>query len=43
VQGLVHEHLAIIGALRAGDVRRAERLMGRHVRRVRETVFRLLD
>jgi DNA-binding GntR family transcriptional regulator len=43
VQGLVHEHLAIIRALRGSDTRRAERLMARHVRLVRETIFRLLD
>jgi len=43
VQGLVHEHLAIIDALRRPDARRAERLMARHVRRVRDTIFRLLD
>jgi DNA-binding GntR family transcriptional regulator len=43
VQGLVHEHLAIIAALKRGDVRHAERLMVAHVRRVRETIFRLLD
>jgi DNA-binding GntR family transcriptional regulator len=43
VQGLVREHLAIIDALKRGDGRRAERLMVEHVRRVRETIFRLLD
>jgi DNA-binding GntR family transcriptional regulator len=43
VQGLVHEHLAIIAALRSAQSRRAERLMARHVRRVRDTIFRLLD
>jgi DNA-binding GntR family transcriptional regulator len=43
VQGLVREHLALIGALERGDVRRAERLMTAHVRRVRDTIFRLLD
>lgn len=42
VQGLVREHLALIGALERGDVRRAERLMTAHVRRVRDTIFRLL-
>ena len=42
-QGLVHEHLALLAALRAGDARRAERLMVAHVRRVRDTIFRLLD
>ena len=43
VQGLVHEHLAIIDALKRPDTRRAERLMAQHVRRVRDTIFRLLD
>jgi DNA-binding GntR family transcriptional regulator len=43
VQGLVREHLAIIDALGRPDARRAERLMTRHVRRVRETIFRLID
>jgi DNA-binding GntR family transcriptional regulator len=43
VQGLVHEHLAILDALTRADARRAERLMARHVRRVRDTIFRLLD
>jgi DNA-binding GntR family transcriptional regulator len=43
VQGLVREHLALIAALRRGDVRRAERLMVAHVRRVRDAIFRLLD
>jgi DNA-binding GntR family transcriptional regulator len=43
VQGLVREHLAIVDALKRGDARRAERLMVAHVRRVRETIFRLLD
>jgi len=43
VQGLVHEHLAVIDALKRADGRAAERLMARHVRRVRETIFRLLD
>ena len=43
VQGLVREHLAIIDALKRSDGRRAERLMIEHVRRVRETIFRLLD
>ena len=42
-QGLVREHLALIDALRRGDGPRAERLMIAHVRRVRETIFRLLD
>jgi DNA-binding GntR family transcriptional regulator len=43
IQGLVREHLSIIDALRRADGRRAERLMARHVRRVRDTIFRLLD
>ena len=43
VQGLLHEHLCIIDALKRSDARRAERLMVQHVRRVRETIFRLLD
>jgi DNA-binding GntR family transcriptional regulator len=43
VQGLIREHLALIGALGRGDARRAERLMTAHVRRVRDTIFRLLD
>ncbi len=43
VQGLVHEHLSIIDALKGADGKRAERLMVAHVRRVRETIFRLLD
>jgi DNA-binding GntR family transcriptional regulator len=43
VQGLVHEHLAILDALARADARRAERLMAQHVRRVRDTIFRLLD
>jgi len=43
VQGLVHEHLAMISALKRGDVRAAERLMVGHVRRVRESIFRLLN
>ena len=43
VQGLVHEHLAILDALTKADARRAERLMAQHVRRVRDTIFRLLD
>lgn len=43
VQGLVREHLSIIDALKRADGRRAERLMIAHVRRVRETIFRLLD
>jgi len=37
------EHLAIIDALKRADVRRAERLMGRHIRRVRDAIFRLVD
>jgi DNA-binding GntR family transcriptional regulator len=43
VQGLVREHLAILDALTRADARRAERLMAQHVRRVRDTIFRLLD
>ncbi len=43
VQGLIHEHLSLIDALKRGDVKGAERLMVAHVRRVRETIFRLLD
>ncbi len=42
VRGLLHEHLALIDALKRGQVRRAERLMIAHVRRGRETIFRLL-
>ena len=30
VQGLIHEHLSIIDALKRGDARRAERLMVLH-------------
>jgi DNA-binding GntR family transcriptional regulator len=43
VQDLVGEHLAIIDALERRDTRRAERLMVVHVRRVRDTIFRLVD
>ena len=43
VQGLIREHLAILGALRADDPTRAERLMIRHVQRVREAIFRLVN
>lgn len=43
VQGLIREHLGILEALRAGEVARAERLMVRHVRRVREAIFRLVS
>jgi DNA-binding GntR family transcriptional regulator len=43
VQGVVQEHIGVIEAIERGDVRRAERLMVAHVRRVRETIFRLLD
>jgi DNA-binding GntR family transcriptional regulator len=43
VEGLIREHLSIIDALRRSDARRAERLMADHVRRVRESIFRLLD
>ena len=42
-QGLVNEHLALLDALKRGDARRAERCMVAHVRRVRDTIFRLLD
>jgi DNA-binding GntR family transcriptional regulator len=42
-QGLVREHLALVDALKRGDARRAERCMVAHVRRVRDTIFRLLD
>ncbi len=42
-QALVREHLAIIDALKRADVRRAERLMRRHIRRVRDAIFRLVD
>jgi DNA-binding GntR family transcriptional regulator len=42
VQGLIAEHLAVIGALKRGDVRGAERLMVTHVRRVRDAIFRLV-
>ena len=42
-QALVREHLAIIDALTRADVRRAERLMRRHIRRVRDAIFRLVD
>jgi DNA-binding GntR family transcriptional regulator len=43
VQDLVGEHLAIIDALKRRDGRRAERLMAVHVRRVRDTIFRLVE
>ena len=43
VQAIVREHLGIIGALRTGDARRAERLMVEHVRRVRNVILRLVD
>ena len=43
VQALVREHLGLIDALKRSDARRAERLMVEHVRRVRDTIFRLLD
>jgi DNA-binding GntR family transcriptional regulator len=42
VRGLVREHLSIIDALKRSDARQAERRMVAHVRRVRETIFRLL-
>jgi DNA-binding GntR family transcriptional regulator len=41
VQGLIGEHLAIIDALKRGQVRRAEGLMVTHIRRVRDAIFRL--
>lgn len=40
---LVREHLALIEALTRGAVGRAERLMVRHVRSVRDAIFRLVD
>jgi DNA-binding GntR family transcriptional regulator len=43
VHGLIAEHISIIDALKRADAARAERLMVGHVRRVRETIFRLLD
>lgn len=43
VAGVISEHLAIIEALKRGRVRRAERLMVIHVRRVRDAIFRLVD
>ena len=43
VQALIREHLTMLAALRAGDARRAERLMVEHVRRVRDSIFKLLD
>lgn len=43
VHGLIHEHLAIIEALKRSDVGRAERLMTTHVRRVGEAIFKLVD
>jgi|SRR5258706_5359871 len=42
-QALVREHLAILDALKRADVRRAERLMRVHIRRVRDAIFRLVD
>jgi DNA-binding GntR family transcriptional regulator len=42
-QALVKEHLAILDALKRGQARRAEGLMVAHVRRVRDTIFHLLD
>jgi DNA-binding GntR family transcriptional regulator len=41
-QGVLREHLAIIDALRTANVNRAEQLMVRHVRRVREAIVRLV-
>lgn len=43
VQDLVREHLAIIDALGRRHTRLAERLMAAHVRRVRDTIFRLVE
>lgn len=43
VQEILREHLGMIEALKRADVDRAERLMQRHVRRVREAIFRLVD
>jgi DNA-binding GntR family transcriptional regulator len=43
VHELLREHLGMIEALKRADVDRAERLMQRHVRRVREAIFRLVD
>ena len=43
VQALIREHLTLLAALRSGDGRRAERLMVEHVRRVRDSIFRMLD
>jgi len=43
VRGLVDEHLSLIDALKRSDVRRAERLMAQHARRVRDMIFRLLN
>ena len=43
VEGLIREHLAVIDALKRGDVARAERRMVEHVRRVREAIFRLVE
>src|SRR2546430_639713 len=42
-QALAKEHLAILDALKRGQARRAEGLMVAHVRRVRDTIFHLLD
>ena len=42
-QELLREHLGMIDALARADVERAERLMQRHVRSVREAIFRLVD
>lgn len=43
VQEILREHLGMIETLKRADVDRAERLMQRHVRRVREAIFRLVD
>jgi DNA-binding GntR family transcriptional regulator len=41
VAGVIREHLAIIQALRRGEAAWAERLMVRHVRRVRDAIWRI--
>lgn len=43
LHAIVREHLAVIAALKRGQVAAAERLMVTHVRRVREAIFRLVD
>ncbi len=42
-QALIREHLASIDRLKHADVRGAARRMTTHVRRVRDTIFRLVD